>query len=77
MKEIFDYALSLGGSITGEHGVGLAKRAYLKQQLGEGSYRLLEQVKHALDPEGVLNPGKIFDLAEHPTSNTQHPTSNG
>ena len=61
MKEIFDYALSLGGTITGEHGVGLAKRAYLRQQLGEGSYRLLEMVKRAVDPEGVLNPGKIFE----------------
>jgi glycolate oxidase len=77
MKEIFDYALSLGGTITGEHGVGLAKKAYLKQQLGDASYRLLEAVKRTLDPEGVLNPGKIFDLAEHPTSNSQHPTSNG
>jgi len=61
MKEIFDYALSLGGTITGEHGVGLAKKAYLRQQLGEGSYRLLEMVKRALDPEEVLNPGKIFE----------------
>ena len=61
MKEIFDYALSLGGTITGEHGVGLAKKAYLRQQLGEGSYRLLEMVKRAVDPEGVLNPGKIFE----------------
>ena len=77
MKEIFDYALSLGGTITGEHGVGLAKKAYLRQQLGEGSYRLLEMVKRTLDPEGILNPGKIFDLAEHPTFNSQHPTSNG
>jgi glycolate oxidase len=57
--------------------VGLAKKAYLKQQLGDASYRLLEAVKRTLDPEGVLNPGKIFDLAEHPTSNSQHPTSNG
>lgn len=68
MKEIFDYALSLGGTITGEHGVGLAKRAYLKQQLGEGSYRLLEMVKRTLDPEGILNPGKIFGPVEPRTS---------
>ncbi|MBK8856814.1 MAG: FAD-binding protein [Opitutaceae bacterium] len=61
MKEIFDYALSLGGTITGEHGVGLAKKAYLRQQLGEGSYRLLEMVKRTLDPDGILNPGKIFE----------------
>src|SRR5581483_11127404 len=61
MKEIFDYALSLGGTITGEHGVGLAKKAFLKQQLGDASYALLKQIKRSLDPENLLNPGKIFD----------------
>jgi glycolate oxidase len=60
MKEIFDYALSLGGTITGEHGVGLAKKAFLQQQLGDSSYRLLKAIKTTLDPEGLLNPGKIF-----------------
>ncbi|HEX2854344.1 MAG TPA: FAD-linked oxidase C-terminal domain-containing protein [Opitutaceae bacterium] len=61
MREIFDYALSLGGTITGEHGVGLAKKGFLKQQLGNSSYALLKAIKHTLDPEGLLNPGKIFD----------------
>ncbi|MBP6506227.1 MAG: FAD-binding protein [Opitutaceae bacterium] len=61
MKEIFDYALSLGGTITGEHGVGLAKKAFLKQQLGNASYQLLKAIKRTLDPENLLNPGKIFD----------------
>jgi glycolate oxidase len=61
MKEIFNQALALGGTITGEHGVGLAKKAFLRQQLGEGSYALLRQIKRTLDPEGMLNPGKIFD----------------
>ena len=61
MKEIFERTLALGGTITGEHGVGLAKKAFLRQQLGEGSYALLKQIKHTLDPEGLLNPGKIFD----------------
>ncbi len=61
MKEIFDHALSLGGTITGEHGVGLAKKAFLRQQLDDGSYALLRRIKRILDPEGVLNPGKIFD----------------
>jgi glycolate oxidase len=61
MREIFEFALSLGGTITGEHGVGLAKKKFLKQQLGDGSYALLKRVKRALDPEGLLNPGKIFD----------------
>lgn len=61
MKEIFDFALSLGGTITGEHGVGLAKKAFLRQQLGDDSYTLLKTIKHSLDPEGLLNPGKIFE----------------
>ncbi len=61
MKEIFNQALALGGTITGEHGVGLAKKAFLRQQLGEGSYALLRQIKRTLDPEGLLNPGKILD----------------
>jgi len=61
MKEIFEHALSLGGTITGEHGVGLAKKAFLPLQLGETSHALLRQVKRTLDPLGILNPGKILD----------------
>ena len=64
MKEIFDFALSLGGTITGEHGVGLAKRAFLRQQLGDASYTLLKTIKRALDPENLLNPGKIFTVED-------------
>jgi glycolate oxidase len=61
MTEIFEYALLLGGTITGEHGVGLAKKAFLPQQLGDASYALLKQIKRTLDPAGLLNPGKIFN----------------
>lgn len=61
MKEIFDYALALGGTITGEHGVGLAKKAFLRQQYGEASYALLQTVKCALDPANLLNPGKLVE----------------
>ena len=61
MKEIFDYALSLGGTLTGEHGVGLAKKAYLPHQLGDATLSLLKTIKRSLDPDGLLNPGKIFD----------------
>ena len=62
MREIFTQALALGGTITGEHGVGLAKKAYLRQQVGYASYALLKRVKRTLDPGNLLNPGKIFDL---------------
>jgi glycolate oxidase len=61
MKEIFTHALALGGTITGEHGVGLAKKAFLRGQMGDASYALLGKVKRALDPENLLNPGKIID----------------
>lgn len=64
MQEIFDHALSLGGTITGEHGVGLAKKHALKQQLDTGSYALLRAVRRTLDPDGLLNPGKLFDLTD-------------
>ena len=63
MHEIFDYALELGGTITGEHGVGLAKKAFLPAAIGGASLALMKQLKHALDPHGILNPGKIFDPA--------------
>ena len=61
LGEIVDRTLAVGGTITGEHGVGLAKKPFLRQQLGDNSYELLKLVKRALDPDGLLNPGKIFD----------------
>jgi len=60
MERIFRRTTELGGSITGEHGVGLAKKPYLQGQFRDYSYELLKQVKRTLDPEGILNPGKIF-----------------
>ena len=76
LKEIVDAALALGGTITGEHGVGIAKKPFLKQQLGENSHALLQAIKRTLDPDGLLNPGKIFDFSELPTANFQLPTPN-
>lgn len=60
MKEIFDYAVSLGGTITGEHGVGVAKRDYLPAAIGELNIDVMRRMKAAFDPNGILNPGKIF-----------------
>jgi glycolate oxidase len=53
-------ALELGGTITGEHGVGTLKRDYLAQQLGASSLALQRRLKLAFDPLGLLNPGKVF-----------------
>ncbi len=57
--EIFEHAIGLGGSITGEHGVGLVKLPYLERQLGAGHLALLRRIKAAFDPHGILNPGKL------------------
>ncbi len=64
LSEIFDKTIELGGTITGEHGVGLAKKPYLSRQFDDASYSLMRQVKRALDPGGLMNPGKIFDGEE-------------
>ncbi|MES2708740.1 MAG: FAD-linked oxidase C-terminal domain-containing protein [Verrucomicrobiota bacterium] len=61
LSEIVDETLRLGGTITGEHGVGVAKKPFLNRQLDEGSQALLRAVKRTLDPDGLFNPGKIFD----------------
>ncbi|MBI2618679.1 MAG: FAD-binding protein [Ignavibacteriales bacterium] len=61
-EEIFDEAMKLGGTITGEHGTGLAKKRFLERQVGSAAIEMMRQIKGVLDPNGVLNPGKIFSL---------------
>jgi glycolate oxidase len=60
VRVLFDGVLALEGSITGEHGVGLSKAEYLPMQLGPAEIALMQRVKRAFDPQGILNPGKIF-----------------
>ena len=62
LKEIVTETVRLGGTITGEHGVGLAKKPFLKEALGEAQLRVMRELRRALDPKGILNPGKIMDL---------------
>jgi glycolate oxidase len=61
-REIFDKTIELGGTITGEHGVGLAKKEFLPKQAGAAGIELMRALKRTLDPRNILNPGKIFDL---------------
>ena len=58
-EEVIDAALALGGTVTGEHGVGLLKRAGMERELDPGSLEMQRAVKRALDPLNVFNPGKL------------------
>jgi glycolate oxidase len=60
-QEIFEEAIRLGGTITGEHGVGLAKKDFLPKFLGDAQTRVHRELRRVLDPNGILNPGKMFD----------------
>ena len=58
--EIFARAIELGGTITGEHGVGLAKKPYLEQAVGSRPLAIMRALKQVIDPQGILNPGKVL-----------------
>ena len=60
-KEIFNEAIRLGGTITGEHGIGVAKKSFLPKFAGDAQMRVMRELRRALDPNGILNPGKMFD----------------
>ena len=58
--DLFRAALRLGGTLTGEHGVGVLKRRWLADELGEDQWELQRQITRVFDPQGILNPGKVF-----------------
>jgi D-lactate dehydrogenase (cytochrome) len=58
--QMVERAIRLGGTCTGEHGIGLHKMGYLVQEAGEGTVALMRSVKQALDPKNIMNPGKVF-----------------
>jgi len=60
--QMVERAIRLGGTCTGEHGIGLHKMGYLVQEAGEGAVALMRSVKQALDPRNIMNPGKVFRL---------------
>jgi D-lactate dehydrogenase (cytochrome) len=60
-EHVVNQALALGGTITGEHGVGLGKQKYMLQEHGPAALNLMRQLKAWLDPNGILNPGKVLD----------------
>ena len=61
-KGLLERTLALGGSCTGEHGIGVGKKQYLEPQLGAGAVGMMRTLKRALDPDNILNPGKVVDV---------------
>lgn len=59
-ERLFARVIELGGTITGEHGVGVSKAAFLAADIGAEAVEVMRRLKHCLDPHGLLNPGKIF-----------------
>jgi FAD/FMN-containing dehydrogenase len=59
-RALFERVVALEGSISGEHGIGFAKAPYLSIELSPETIALMKRVKAAFDPNGILNPGKIF-----------------
>lgn len=62
VDEVFELALSYQGSITGEHGVGLTKRKFLRWQFGDTGYEILKGIKLLFDPKNLFNPGKVVEV---------------
>ena len=52
----------LKGIISGEHGIGILKKDYLAMSIGDAQVNVMKSIKKALDPDNILNPGKIFDM---------------
>jgi D-lactate dehydrogenase (quinone) len=60
LDEIFDLVIALKGTLSGEHGVGSEKRAYISKEIGAPTLRLMKEIKRLFDPNNILNPGKMF-----------------
>ena len=60
VEAIFAKALELGGTLSGEHGIGKAKARFLAQEFGQGTILFSKKIKAAVDPHNILNPGKVI-----------------
>jgi len=62
LERIYEIGVSLGGTISGEHGLGFTKKGYLHMVADKSKIDLMKRIKRAFDPNNILNPGKVLDL---------------
>jgi FAD/FMN-containing dehydrogenase len=74
---VLSASLALGGTISGEHGIGTLKSSFLEREVGSVGVRLLRAVKHACDPDGILNPGKLYPTTSGPADGRSSPSLSG
>ena len=60
VRKLFRQVIEIGGTISGEHGIGITKAPYLEMEISKPALQLMSRLKKAFDPKGILNPGKIF-----------------
>jgi glycolate oxidase len=60
--EVEEAAIEMGGTITGEHGIGLYKKRLLEKMVGSASMQMMRKLKELMDPNNILNPGKVLDV---------------
>jgi glycolate oxidase len=63
-EQLFEKVINMGGTLSGEHGIGMTKAEFLPMELDRPTLEIMEQIKTVFDPDGILNPGKIFPKAD-------------
>ena len=64
LGELFDVVIGLDGTLSGEHGIGIAKRDFMPRALDANALALMRRIRHGFDPDGILNPGKLLPEAD-------------
>jgi glycolate oxidase len=59
-RAIFETTVELGGTLSGEHGIGLLKKQFMELDVGAATLAVMRTIKDAIDPLGIMNPGKVF-----------------